>query len=209
MTQVLNIAKGKSVLNLRKKSGAVLSRVLVELMWDTDGPKKPYDLDATALTANADLSNPADFGRATSISDVCFFNQPITPNIKHLKGDNRDGSNTASEGPDAPDEVLEINLATTVGANTIPVFITLNDENNLGQTFDEVSAPRARLVDAETGDVLATADLTGMVPGSTAAIFVVFKKQADGNWSFENVSQGFPGKDLGDFLGLYGIATES
>lgn len=208
MSQALNLSKGKTVLNLRKKSGGVLTRVLVELLWDTDGPRKPYDLDASALTANADLSNPADFGKATSINDVCFYNQPQTTNIKHMKGDNRNGENTAAEGPNAPDEVMEINLAGCVGANTIPVFITINDENNLGQTFDEVTAPRARLVDAETGDVLVTADLTGLQPGSTAAIFVVFKKQADGAWSFENVSQGFPGKDLSDFLGLYGIATE-
>ena len=39
--QVLNLSKGEAILDLTKKSGAPLKKVILELFWKPDGLKKP------------------------------------------------------------------------------------------------------------------------------------------------------------------------
>ena len=196
----LNLAKG-SGLSLRKSNGSVLTRAIVELFWSPNGAKAPYDLDATALLATADLSNPNDFGKANGTDDVCYYGQPQTRAIQHVKGDNRNGQSAAGE----PDEIMQMDLnAVPAEFNVIPVFITIHEAAQRGQTFADVQDPHAILKDADTGEVLARVDLTGLAAGSTGAIFVVLKREAQG-WKAENVSMGFPGKDLLSFLTLYGV----
>lgn len=203
--QVLNLSKGEAILDLTKKSGAPLKKVVLELFWKPDGLKKPFDLDASALLANADLSNPRDYGSMVSTNHVCFYNQPVTPYIKHLKGDNQNGESAEGEA----DEIMELDLEGAASvANVLPTFITISKWKERNQTFEDVTDPHVVVRDGETGDILAKADLRSMEHGSTGAIFVVFKKQANGAWSLENVSKGFPGKDLGDFLGLYNVQTQ-
>lgn len=131
---------------------------------------------------------------------VCFYGQPETPAIKAAP-DNRNGVSADGE----PDEVLTIDLSQVpANANVIPVFITIHEAVQRGQTFADVQDPHAILKDTDTGEVLARVDLTGLAPGSTGAIFAVLKREGAG-WKVENVSMGFPGKDLLAFLALYGV----
>lgn len=195
----LNLAKGAG-LSLRKTNGSVLTRAIVELFWSPTGAKAPYDLDASALLASADLTNANDFGKSVGDHGVCFYGQPQTSAIQ-ASGDNKNG--VSEEGK--PDEVLTIDLTKVdANANVIPVFITIHEAAQRGQTFADVQDPHAILKDADTGEVLARVDLTGLTPGSTGAIFVVLKREGAG-WKAENVSMGFPGKDLLSFLSLYGV----
>ena len=180
----LNLAKG-SGLSLRKSNGSVLTRAIVELFWSPTGAKAPYDLDATALLATADLANPNDFGKSIGDDYVCFYGQPQTAAIKS-SGDNKNG--VSEEGK--PDEVLGIDLTQVPAhANVIPVFITIHEAQQRGQTFADVMDPHAILKDADTGEVLARVDLTGLVAGSTGAIFVVLKREGAG-WKAPATARG-------------------
>lgn len=195
-----NLAKG-SGLSLRKTNGSPLVRAIVELFWSPNGAKAPYDLDASALLATADLTNPNDFGKSVGDFGVCFYGQTDTAAIK-TSPDNKNGVSVDGE----PDEVLTIDLSQVpANANVIPVFITIHEAAQRGQTFADVHDPHAILKDADTGEVLARVDLTGLTPGSTGAIFAVLKRESGNTWKVENVSMGFPGKDLLAFLALYGV----
>lgn len=193
----LKIGKG-STMKITKADGSALNKIRLELSWNENGPKKPYDLDATVLAVDLSGGVPG-----VSVGDqyICYYHQPITPYAKHLKGDNRNGAGSG------PDEVIAIDLAyVPANANFIPCILSIDEARKRGQTFADVDSAVAEMFNDETNEHLATIQLGSLEAGSIGALFAGLQRTPAG-WEVVNVSQGFP-KDLGEFFNLYGVDTE-
>lgn len=193
----LKIAKGQG-LKIQKADGSALNRVRLDLFWNEDGPKKPYDLDGTVLAV--DITNGLP-GQHVGEQYVCFYHQQVTQYAKHLKGDNRNGQGSGA------DEQILIDLAQVpTNANFLPLLVTIDSARQRGQDFSQVSGARAELVNDESGEVLATIELERMDAGTLGVLFAGIQREGNG-WKIQNISQGYP-KEFGEFLNLFGIATE-
>ena len=196
----LALAKGKK-LRLSKSNGSDLKRVEIRLFW-TSPAGKSYDVDATALQVRDSQDKRFPFGRTTGLDEVCFYGQPETTGIVS-SGDDQAGGD--KEG--APNETLTIDFSQLRDICTsVPVILTIDKARKLKQTFSEVTNARVELVDIDNDEVLVTSDLGDLAAGSISALFVVFKREADG-WTFENVATGF-NKDLLEFFELFDIEAE-
>ena len=199
MATKLKVSKGGK-LSLSKAS-ASLRKVEVRLFWDSPDVRPAYDLDATALQLHRSKDPKFPFGRSVGDAFVCFYGQPETVGIMS-SGDDQEGGDKAGQA----NETLfidfdEVNPRTEI----IPVLLTIHEAAKRRHSFDKVTNGRVELVD-EKGEVLVTADLSGLDAGSTAAMFVVFSKEDD-KWSFENVSQGY-NKGLLQMLAAFGVDAE-
>lgn len=194
---MLKVAKGQG-LAIKKADGSALNKVRLDLFWNEDGPKKPYDLDATVLAVDVTNGLP---GVHVGEQYVCFYHQQITPYAMHLKGDNRNGNATGA------DEQIAIDLAVVpANANFLPLLITIDSARQRGQDFSQVSGARAELINDETGEALASLELTKMDAGTLGVLFAGIQREGNG-WKIQNISQGYP-KEFGEFLNLFGVATE-
>ncbi len=197
----LRLKKGGSLL-LKKENGLDLKNVVVQLFW---APSKiagiSHDLDVIAVeTQGGDLAN-GRIGKVSTPDDVCYWAQKRTKSM-FLPKDNRDGVDTVDG---EPDEMIEIELG-KVGAQTtmIPVFVEIHDAKTLGQSFDQVEAPQIKLVDKDTGRVLAESSLDELQSGSTSALFVVLHRSVGtDNWSLQVVNTGHK-EDLEGIFKLVG-----
>lgn len=198
----LSVAKGKK-LSLKKTNGSDLKRAEIRLFWTSPDVGQEYDLDASALQLMKSKDPRFQFGRALGDEYVCFYGQPETQGIMSM-GDDQEGGDKDGE----PNEVIKIDF-TDLSPRTelVPILLTIHDAAKYGQSFDRVTDARVELVDADTGEVLATSELGLMAPGATSAMFVVFEKGIDGKFTFENVSQGYK-KDLLQMLSVFGIDAE-
>ena len=193
----LNILKTGGSLNVTKSDGSALNKVRIELSWNADGPRAPYDFDVTALEVDQN-SGQAGVGKGIETGRVCFFNQKVTPAIVH-SGDSQNG---AGEGVD---ETIRIDLSKVdPRTNLIPILVTLFEANKRGQTFQQTNGAMCDLVNDETNEVLARVNLPDLKAGSTAAIISAFDKSS-GSWKFVAVNEGFVGKEIGDFFKIYGF----
>lgn len=196
----LKVGKG-SKLSLTKEAPG-LRKVEVQLFWDSPDVRPAYDLDASALQLAASADPRYAFGHSLGDSTVCFYGQPVTPGIESSGDDREGGVDDAGEA----NETLIIDFdKVNPACEIIPVLLSIHDAGKRVHTFDRVTNGRVDLVD-EKGEVLVTADLSGLAGGSTSAMFVVFTKK-DGQWSFENVSQGY-NKDLLQMLSVFGVDAE-
>jgi stress response protein SCP2 len=118
----------------------------------------------------------------------------------HTKGDSRDGKEA-----DKPDEIIVGDLSKIpANGDAVPLIITIFEATKRGQRFDQVPDAKAELFDDETNELLAVFPLAKLDPGSTAALFAVIRRDGAG-WKIENASQGFAGKEIGDFFTLFGF----
>jgi tellurium resistance protein TerD len=204
----LSVVKG-SALSVTKANGTPLHKIRLELSWDPPGvnnskidPKtgRPfdYDYDITAVIVNSAAGGP--LGKGIGEEHVCYFNQKSTPAFAHTKGDSKNGVDAGK-----PDEIIEGDLSKIpANGDAVPLIITIYEAGLRGQTFDQVPNAKAELFDNETGEMLATFPLAKLDAGSTSALFAVIKRDGAG-WKIENASQGFAGKEIGDFFALFGF----
>ena len=204
----LSVVKGNS-LSVTKSNGQALTKIRFELSWDAPvnntsktnpvtGRPHDYDYDITAVIVNSGGGGP--LGKGIGEEHVCYFNQKITPAFSHTKGDSKDGS-VANQ----PDEVIEGDLSIVpANGDAVPLIITIYEANLRGQHFDQVPDAKCDLFDNESGELLATFPLAKLDPGSTAALFAVLRRDGAG-WKIENASQGFAGKEIGDFFSIFGF----
>jgi tellurium resistance protein TerD len=205
----LNVTKGSS-LNVVKSNGNPLSRIRIELSWEPPrnnasaidpATRKPYDYDydITAVVVNS-TAGSTPLGKGIGEEHVCYFNQKTTPALAHTKGDSRDGA-VANK----PDEIIEGDLSKVpANGDAIPLIITIYEAIKRGQCFDQVADAKAEVFDNDTNELLGTFPLAALDAGSTAALFAVIRRDGAG-WKIENVSQGFKGKEIGDFFQLFGF----
>lgn len=204
----LSVTKGSS-LSVTKLSGAPLHKIRLELSWDPPvnntskidpqtGRPFEFDYDITAVVVNSQGGGP--LGKGIGEEYVCYFNQKTTPVFCHTKGDSTDGKVT-----DKPDEIIEGDLSNIpANGDAVPLIITIYKAGERGQHFDQVPNAKADLFDNETNQLLATFPLATLDAGSTSALFAVIKREGAG-WKIENASQGFAGKEIGDFFSLFGF----
>ncbi|WP_137940320.1 TerD family protein [Chitinivorax sp. B] len=180
------------------KNAAPLKEVRLELSWSPpkNTSRGSYDLDASAFPLNSTGGGP--LGTIADVGHICYWGQQKTPSMEHLAGDDRTGDG------DEPDEVILIRF-NTIPANCdlIAIVGTIDKAIARGQSFAEVNDATMQIFNNETNELLAEARLASMDAGSTGCLFASIRK-ANNVWTVENVSQGYPGKELPDFFQLFG-----
>lgn len=177
---VINLSKGAKI-NLSKKKPS-LKKIMFGLGWDTNKYAGGYDFD---LDASCFLVNAA--GR-TAADGFIFYNNLIGPNncVIH-QGDNRTG-----EG-EGDDEQIYIDLD-LVPANVekIAIAVTIDQADERGQKFGDVSNAYCRLVDTETDHEEVMIDIGENYSIETAVIFCELYKD-NGDWKLSTPELGFSG----------------
>jgi tellurium resistance protein TerZ len=198
----LSVTKGSS-LSVTKSNGSPLHKIRLELSWEppkANATGYDFDYDITAVIVNSQAPGAGPLGKGIGEEFVCYFNQKTTPVFCHTKGDSRDGKEA-----DKPDEIIVGDLSKIpANGDAVPLIITIFEATKRGQRFDQVPDAKAELFDDETNELLAVFPLAKLDPGSTAALFAVIRRDGAG-WKIENASQGFAGKEIGDFFTLFGF----
>jgi tellurium resistance protein TerD len=180
------------------KGSAPLTEIRLELSWSPPqgSSKGSYDLDTSVFPLNS--QGGGMMGTIADIGHICYWGQQKNPSSEHLLGDDRTGDG------DGPDESILIRLnATPANCDVLAVVGSIDKALARGQTFGEVNDATMRIFNHATNELMAEAYLAKLEAGSTGCLFANIRKKA-GVWTIENVSQGFPGKELPDFFHLFG-----
>lgn len=189
----LQTLKSGSSLKIRKDDGSALNKVRVEITWDANGPRKPYDLDVTAIEVTGGVIDQS-MGTGVAESRVCYFGQKTTPAM-NLDGDNRTGGG----------ETIKVDLSKVDSTTDLIHFIvTIYDGHVKGQDFTQIKGAKAVLVNDETNQPLAETYLDTTSAGTTAVLFSALVKDVNG-WNFAAINQSFQGKQIVDFFKLLGL----
>ena len=184
----VSLSKGGNVSLTKQAPG--LSAVVVGLGWDartTDG--RAFDLDASAIVANAD-------GQVISDKHFIFFNNLASPEgaVRHS------GDNLTGEGG-GDDEQVTVNLAGLPPEAARVVFpVSIYEGDTAGQSFGQVRNAFIRVVNQADSTELARYDLSEDASTETAMIFGELYRSND-EWKFRAVGQGYS-------AGLAGIARD-
>lgn len=173
--------------SLRKGGNVSLDKVApslkmarLELLWKeraTDGEE--FDLDASLFLTNAS-------GLCASNEDFIFYNNKRSKDgsVVHA-GDNLTG------GGEGEKVYVELQKVPTTIAKIVAV-ITIHEAVERNQTFGDVVGAGVRLVNDDTGEVVATFDLTEDYSVETAMVMCELYRH-NGEWKFRAVGQGFAG----------------
>ncbi|AXE28599.1 hypothetical protein DK842_00850 [Chromobacterium phragmitis] len=180
------------------KNSAPLKEIRLELSWTPpqNNGKGAYDLDTSAFPLDSKAGGA--MGAIAAVEHICYWGQQKTPSMEHLLGDSRTGD---AEGPD---EAILIRLhALPRNCDVVALVGSIDKALARGQTFNEVADATMRIFNHENDELLGQAKLAELDAGSTGCLFASLRKQGE-VWSVENVSQGYPGKELPDFFHLFG-----
>ena len=189
---VVSLSKGGNVSLSKEAPG--LSNILIGLGWDvraTDGGD--FDLDASVFLTGAN-------GKIRSDADFIFYN-----NLKSADGSvEHTGDNRTGEG-DGDDEAVKVNLATVpADVEKIVVGVTIDQAEQRGQSFGQVSGAFIRVVNDSNNSEIARYDLSEDSSTETAMVFgEVYRSGAE--WKFRAIGQGFAG-GLGPLAASYGVS---
>ena len=189
---VVSLSKGGNVSLSKEAPG--LSNILIGLGWDvraTDGGD--FDLDASVFLTGAN-------GKIRSDADFIFYN-----NLKSADGSvEHTGDNRTGEG-DGDDEAVKVNLATVpADVEKIVVGVTIDQAEQRGQSFGQVSGAFIRVVNDSNNSEIARYDLSEDSSTETAMVFgEVYRNGAE--WKFRAIGQGFAG-GLGPLAASYGVS---
>ncbi len=190
----LQLVKTGSSLPLTKADGQPSTKFVVELSWNANGPKAPYDFDVIAAATSGGVVGQG-LGKTPSTANFCYWGQKQTPGIS-LSGDNRDGQG------DGVDEALTIDLTQLpAGVNQIPVVIEIHQAAARGQDMSQTKGATAVIRDVSTGAALAQVNLDTFGVGTTAVLMATIEVTGQ-TAKVHAVNQGFVGKDLNDFVQL-------
>lgn len=188
----VSLSKGGNVSLSKEAPG--LSNILIGLGWDvraTDGGD--FDLDASVFLTGAS-------GKVRSDADFIFYN-----NLKSADGSvEHTGDNRTGEG-DGDDEAVKVNLATIpADIEKIVVGVTIDQAEQRGQSFGQVSGAFIRVVNDSNNSEIARYDLSEDSSTETAMVFgEVYRSGAE--WKFRAIGQGFAG-GLGPLAASYGVS---
>jgi stress response protein SCP2 len=157
---------------LASPDGQPIARLLIGLGWAAAQAGKDVDLDASAITFDAE-------GKKDEIVWRRHLSE-YSGALQHM-GDNRSGS---AAGTDA--EAIVVDLPRVPGSVDSMVF-TINSMT--GDRFTDLAYAYLRLVDQATGYEVARFDLADTQP-STAVIMAMIKRQsASGGWEMRAIGE--------------------
>ena len=189
----VNLQKGQKV-DLRKKDGGQLTRVLVGLGWDEaksskklfgflkGGSSHSVDCDASALLCKN--------GRITAMGDIVYFGNLThdTGAVQHM------GDNLTGEG-EGDDEQIAVDLSRLPADYDKIVFVVnIYNANSRKQHFGMIENAYIRICD-DKGAEMCRYNLTESCDNMTAMIFgEMFRK--DGAWKFNAIGQPTTDNDI-------------
>ncbi len=177
----VNLKKGGNVSLAKAAPG--MTRAVVGLGWDvrtTDGAQ--FDLDASAILCDAN-------GKAVDETHFVFYNNKQDPSgaVAH-SGDNRTGEGAGD------DESINVDLARVPAAvEKIAVLASIDQADERGQNFGQVSNAYIRVYDADhpdNSDTQVRFDLGEDAATETALVFGELYRN-NGEWKFRAVGQGY------------------
>ncbi len=185
-----------SIIDLGKESSGsgALSRVIAKMSW-ADGE---YDLDVSAFLCN----NASGAPLLESNQHFVFYNNTAAPagTVIH-SGDNLTGGSQA--GVDGEEMTIDFaNLDNEGKVDQIDLIVTIHDADSRQHNFGQVDNAVIALIDAETGDELASYSLNEDFSTSTAVHVGTFDKDTTNTWEFVAKGDGFD-NSLNDFVGVY------
>lgn len=171
-----------------KKVAPGLSKIRLEVNWNS--PVK-FDADATALVCDATPKLLSD-------DYIVFYNQEKDPEgavVSH--GDQRNGGGAG--------EVVTVDLdKVNPNAREIAFIVTIYEGVTNGLNFGKLQSGGMKLVNDETGEVLAefafgTGEFTNETMIHMGSLF-----KGDNGWDIEAFGKGRAGMELGDVLAQFG-----
>lgn len=177
----VSLSKGQKVDLTKGNPG--LTKVLVGLGWDVnkyDGGAD-FDLDAAAFLTK-------DNDKVASDEDFVFYN-----NLKHKSGAvEHMGDNRTGEG-EGDDEEIKIDLAKVpASVAKIAFAVTIDQAQERGQNFGQISNAYIRVVDVATNRELIRYDLGEDYSIETAVVVGELYRHGS-DWKFNAIGSGFQG----------------
>lgn len=177
----VSLSKGQKVDLTKGNPG--LTKVLVGLGWDVnkyDGGAD-FDLDAAAFLTK-------DNDKVASDEDFVFYN-----NLKHKSGAvEHMGDNRTGEG-EGDDEEIKIDLAKVpASVAKIAFTVTIDQAQERGQNFGQISNAYIRVVDVATNRELIRYDLGEDYSIETAVVVGELYRHGS-DWKFNAIGSGFQG----------------
>ena len=177
----VSLSKGQKVDLTKGNPG--LTKVLVGLGWDVnkyDGGAD-FDLDAAAFLTK-------DNDKVASDKDFVFYN-----NLKHKSGAvEHMGDNRTGEG-EGDDEEIKIDLAKVpASVAKIAFTVTIDQAQERGQNFGQISNAYIRVVDVATNRELIRYDLGEDYSIETAVVVGELYRHGS-DWKFNAIGSGFQG----------------
>lgn len=177
----VSLSKGQKVDLTKGNPG--LTKVLVGLGWDVnkyDGGAD-FDLDAAAFLTK-------DNDKVASDEDFVFYN-----NLKHKSGAvEHMGDNRTGKG-EGDDEEIKIDLAKVpASVAKIAFTVTIDQAQERGQNFGQISNAYIRVVDVATNRELIRYDLGEDYSIETAVVVGELYRHGS-DWKFNAIGSGFQG----------------
>ena len=177
----VSLSKGQKVDLTKGNPG--LTKVLVGLGWDVnkyDGGAD-FDLDAAAFLTK-------DNDKVASDEDFVFYN-----NLKHKSGAvEHMGDNRTGEG-EGDDEEIKIDLAKVpASVAKIAFTVTIDQAQERGQNFGQISNAYIRVVDVATNRELIRYDLGEDYSIETSVVVCELYRHGS-DWKFNAICSGFQG----------------
>ena len=188
-TKAPSLPSGGKVLQRGQKIplGADLKRMRIGLRWDVKDPACELDASAFLLAENEKVPSEDWF---------VFYGQVQSP----------DGS-TRYQGYDLGGCDIMIDLAkVSQNIKKIPLAVTIYEAVARNQNFSKVNSVSAVIINTDSGQVVASIDLTNCSSVVTALVVGELYRH-NGEWKFNAVGSGVS-RDLAGFCSMYGVELE-
>lgn len=161
-------------------AGSGLGGLVKGLFGGSSASQGSIDLDASVIVLD-------DQKR---VIDTVYFGNLRGAGISH-SGDNRTGAG------DGDDEVITVNIP---GLSPAASSLVLTINSFTGQTFNNVANAHCRILNKDTGEVLATYNLSAQ--GSHTAVVIGSLYKHNGEWKFRAIGELAHGRTAGDLKAL-------
>lgn len=178
----INLQKGQRI-DLRKKDGGTLRKVIVGLGWDEAQQPSGFfrrvqniDCDTTAFLCQD--------GKLRNNSDIVYYGRLThsTGAVRHM-GDNLTG---AGEGDD--EQIMVDLTALPASYDKIVIVVNIYQANQRNQQFGMIKNAFIRICDGETGEEFCKYNLSESYDGMTAMVFGELYRRGDA-WKFNAIGQ--------------------
>ncbi|MFA8299564.1 MAG: TerD family protein [Hyphomicrobiales bacterium] len=173
-----------------------LSKVKIGLGWDPNETDTgyEYDLDASAFCLNSKGKCPTD-------AHFVFYGNKYSPDMA-VEGAEDDLTGGSSDGDD--DEMIQVDLTKVASdIDEIIFVVTIYEHDVRKQNFGQVNNSYIRLVNNDTGEVIAIYELDEDFSTETAIEFGRLYRRGQ-QWKFQAIGQGY-NKGLDYLVIKYGL----
>ena len=188
-TKAPSLPSGGKVLQRGQKIplGADLHRMRIGLRWDVKDPGCELDASAFLLAENEKVPSEDWF---------IFYGQVQSPD-----------ESTRYQGYDLGGSDLMINLdKVSQNVKKISMAVTIYEAVARNQNFSKVNSVSAVIINTDSGQVVASIDLTNCSSVVTALVVGELYRH-NGEWKFNAVGSGVS-RDLAGFCSMYGVELE-